>query len=107
MTLLTFAVAYVAMIALCLAIPRHHRQLFDTAPQPNRQRGLRLLALALLAATTALNVASLGWAIGLVIALAQLMCAGLLVGLTLAWRERLLLPTGAVLSLAGAVISLI
>ncbi|MCJ0973265.1 DUF3325 domain-containing protein [Pseudomonas sp. PS1] len=107
MNLLSFALAYAAMIALCLAIPRHHRQLFELAPPPARQRALRLLALVLLMTAAALNVAFSGWAIGLVVSLAQLMCAGLLVGLMLAWRERLLLPIGATLSLVGVVTAFI
>lgn len=102
MTLLAFALAYVGMLALCLAMPRHHRQLFDRAPSPLRQRGLRLLAGGLLIAIVMLDVAALGVSIGLVVCLGQLMSAGLLVGLMLAWRERMALPMGAVLGLIGA-----
>ncbi|WP_407297095.1 DUF3325 domain-containing protein [Stutzerimonas zhaodongensis] len=102
MTLFAFALAYVAMLALCLAMPRHHRQLFDHAPSSLRQRGLRLLAGGALIAIVMLDVAALGVSIGLVVCLGQLMCAGLLVGLMLAWRERMALPMGAALSLVGA-----
>jgi hypothetical protein len=102
MTLLAFALAYVGMLALCLAMPRHHRQLFNRAPSPLRQRGLRLLAGGLLIPVVVLDVAALGSAIGLVVCLGQLMCAGVLVGLMLAWRERMALPMGAALSLIGA-----
>ena len=40
MTLLAFALAYVGMLALCLAMPRHHRQLFSRAPSPLLQLSL-------------------------------------------------------------------
>ncbi len=102
MTLLAFALAYIGMLALCLAMPRHHRQLFNRAPSLLQQRGLRLLASGLLAAIVLLDVAALGWAIGLVVCLGQLMCAGVLVGLMLAWRERMAVPMGAALGLIGA-----
>ena len=102
MTLLAFALAYVGMLALCLAMPRHHRQLFKRAPSPLLQHGLRLLASALLVAIVMVDVAELGWSIGLVVGLGQLMCAGLLVGLMFAWRERMALPMGAALSVIGA-----
>ena len=102
MTLLAFALAYIGMLALCLAMPRHHRQLFDRAPSPLRQRGLRLLAGGLLIVIVMLDVTALGVSIGLVVCLGQLMCAGLLVGLMLAWRERMALPMGAALSVIGA-----
>lgn len=102
MTLLAFALAYVGMLALCLAMPRHHRQLFNRAPSLLQQHGLRLLAAGLLIAIVMLDVAALGWAIGLVVCLGQLMCAGVLVGLMLAWRERMALPMGAALSVIGA-----
>ena len=102
MTLLAFALAYVGMLALCLAMPRHHRQLFSRAPSPLLHRGLRLLAGGLLIAIVMLDVAALGVSIGLIVCLGQLMCAGLLVGLMLAWRERMALPMGAALSVIGA-----
>lgn len=101
MMLLAFALAYVGMLALCLAMPRHHRQLFNRAPSPLLQHGLRLLASALLVAIVMLDVTALGVSIGLVVGLGQLMCAGLLVGLMLAWRERMALPMGAALSVIG------
>ncbi|WP_181295099.1 DUF3325 domain-containing protein [Pseudomonas sp. Q2-TVG4-2] len=101
MTTLAFALAYLGMLALCLALTRHHRAIFNTAPTSVRQRWLRVAATGLLLGTTVVNVASLGVAIGLVVCLAQLMLAGLAVSLTLAWRERWVVPLGALLSLLG------
>lgn len=101
MILLAFALAYLAMLALCLAMARHHRAVFNTAPTPRRQRWLRATASGLLLGAALLNTASSGLAIGLVIALTQLMFAGLTVGLTLAWRERWVVPLGALLGVIG------
>jgi hypothetical protein len=88
MTTLAFALAYLGMLALCLALTRHHCAIFNTAPTSERQRWLRVAATGLLLGTAVVNVASLGVAIGLVVCLAQLMLAGLAVSLTLAWQER-------------------
>ena len=101
MTTLAFALAYLGMLALCLAMTRHHRAMFNAAPTPERQGWLRVAASGLLVAAAALDTASLGVAIGLVVCLAQLMFAGLTVSLTLAWRQRWVLPLGALLSLVG------
>lgn len=103
MSLMAFALAYLGMLSLCLAMPRHHRQLFSTELRPSRQLGLRLLATCLLSATVVLNILALGLSIGLVVCLAQLMFAGLVVGLVLSWRERALFPLGGMLGLVGTV----
>ena len=44
MLLLAFALSYLAMAALCLAMSRHHKALLGGAPGPARQRGLRAFA---------------------------------------------------------------
>lgn len=101
MILLAFALAYLAMLALCLAMARHHRAMFNTAPTSRRQRWLRVTASGLLFGAALLNIASSGLAIGLVIVLTQLMLAGVAVGLTLAWRQRWVVPLGALLGVIG------
>jgi len=101
MTTFAFALAYLGMLALCLALTRHHRSIFSTAPTPERQRWRRAAAAGLLLGTAVVDATSLGVAIGLVVCLAQLMLAGLTVSLTLAWRERWVVPLGALLSLLG------
>lgn len=101
MTLLAFSLAYLGMLTLCLAMARHHRAVFNTAPTPRRQRWLRATASGLLLGAALLNTASSGLAIGLVIALTQLMFAGVTVGLTLAWRQRWVVPLGALLGVIG------
>lgn len=107
MLLLAFALNYLAMTALSLAMSRHHRVLFPGAPSPARQRLLRGSALAALVAGLALCWAARGGEIGAVLWLGQLMLAGLLLVALLAWRERWVLPMAAVLPLAGGVSALV
>ncbi|WP_028240060.1 DUF3325 domain-containing protein [Stutzerimonas azotifigens] len=107
MTLLAFALAYLAMAALCLAMNRHHRQLFGDGPAPRRQAGLRLFAAAALLAAAVLDSLALGTGIGLVVWFGQFMLGALLVGLLLAWRQRWLLPVGALVAMAGSLTALV
>ena len=44
MLLLAFALSYLAMLALSMAMSRHHKALFTVAASPARQRLLRPLA---------------------------------------------------------------
>ncbi|MFL9814790.1 DUF3325 domain-containing protein [Stutzerimonas sp. VN223-3] len=101
MTTLAFALAYLGMLMLCLAMTRHHRVLFNTAPTPNRQNWLRVLAMGPLLGSFLLDSKSLGISIGLVVCFGQLMFAGLVVSLTLAWRERWVMPLGGLFSVVG------
>lgn len=102
MMTLAFGMAYLGMAALCMAMSRHHRELFETSPSVSKQRWLRLIAIALLAISLALNIQSLGVSIGLVVGVIELMFAGLTVCLVLAWRKRWVMPLGAILGLTGA-----
>lgn len=101
MLLLAFALSYLAMLALSMAMSRHHKALFTVAASPARQRLLCSLAgLAL-----GLALAACWWAeggeIGAVLWLCQLMLAGLLLVALLAWRARWVLPLAAALPLAA------
>ncbi|WP_394559591.1 DUF3325 domain-containing protein [Aquipseudomonas alcaligenes] len=107
MLLLAFALSYLAMAALSLAMSRHHKVLFQGALSPTRQRVLRLLALPALLGGLALCWVSAGGEIGAVFWLCQLMLAGLLLVTLLAWRERWVLPLAAALPLAGGVAALV
>ena len=53
MLLLAFALSYLAMLALSMAMSRHHKALFTVAASPARQRLLRPLAGLLLVALLA------------------------------------------------------
>jgi len=86
MNLITFALACTGMLALCLAMTRHYRDLFNTHPAPSRRASLRLFGSVLLAGCIAGNMATQGMAIGGVVAIGQIMLAGLVAGLGLAWK---------------------
>lgn len=101
MLLLGFALNYLAMTALSLAMARHHKALLQGAPSLARQRVLRALALVGLGLGLLLCSERLGGEIGAVVWLCLLMLAGLqLVGL-LAWRARWVLPLAGLLPAAG------
>ncbi|MCY1285713.1 hypothetical protein D9M68_148380 [compost metagenome] len=103
---LSFACTYLAMLTLSLAMSRHHKALFGAAPSAARVLALRLGALAALVAGLLLCIAELGGEIGAVTWLCQLMLAGLLLVMLLAWRQRWALPLAALLP-AGALLRLL
>lgn len=101
MLLLAFALNYLGMTSLSLAMNRHHKILLSGQPTVARTRALRVLAVALLALGLTLNCVALGVELGLITGLLQLMLAGLAVGLLMAWRSRWVLPVGGLLPLGG------
>lgn len=101
MLLLGFALSYLAMTALCLAMSRHHKLLLEGAPAAGRQRLLRVLAIVGIALALVLCMNSLGGEIGGVVWLCELMLAGLLLVALLAWKARWVLPVAALLPMAG------
>ena len=62
------ALAYAGFVAMCLAMERHHEQVFRTrAIPPRRRRLLAALGWLLLAASALATVAASGWGLGLVL----------------------------------------
>ena len=103
---LSFALGYLALTALCLAMNRHHKALLGGEPGPARRRALRGFAGGAILLSLVLCVTARGGEIGTVIWLCQLMVAGwLLVGL-LAWRQRWALSMAGVLPLGGLLLAL-
>ncbi|WP_193074103.1 DUF3325 domain-containing protein [Pseudomonas sp. FME51] len=86
MTLIAFALACNGMLALSLAMSRHHRDLFNTSPSEGRRQRLRLFGAVSLMGCVISSLAGNSLALGWVIAAGQIMLAGLLAGLGLAWR---------------------
>lgn len=103
MLLLAFALNYVAMTALCLAMSRHHKALLKTEPSAARQLLLRSLGLGSLLLALALCWSARGGEIGAVVWLGQLMLSGVLLVSLRAWRERWVLPLVTLLPLAGGI----
>lgn len=99
--LLVFALCYLGMSGLALAMPRHFRQLRQHEPSGAQQRTLRMLGCAALAIGLGLCVRLLGFQIGLVSWFCLLMLGGLAVSSLLAWRERWTVPAGPVLVALG------
>ncbi len=99
--LLAFALGYLGMLALCLAMPRHHKALLGGEPGRARQRGLRLAAASCCGLALGLCSLRQGGEIGALLWLCQLMLAALLLVALLAWRPRWALPSAAPLLVAG------
>jgi heme exporter protein D len=99
--LLAFALGYLGMLALCLAMPRHHKALLGGEPGRARQRGLRLAAASCCGLALGLCSLRQGGEIGALLWLCQLMLAALLLVALLAWRPRWALPAAAPLLVAG------
>lgn len=99
--LLAFALAYLGMLALCLAMSRHHKALLGGELRRLRQRVLRGAAAICFALALGLCSLSLGGEIGAVLWLCQLMLAALLLVALLAWRLHWTLPVAAPLLVSG------
>lgn len=99
--LLAFALAYLGMLALCLAMSRHHKALLGGEPGRPRQRALRLAAALCFVLALGLCSLSQGGEIGAVLWLCQLMLAALLLVAVLAWRLPWALPVTAPLLASG------
>ncbi len=108
MNLLAFGLAYAGYCGLCLAMNRHHGEVFGAPPAPDRARLLRIGGWVGLAASLGLCVAARGFALGAVLWIGLLVAAGLLLVLLLPYRPRLGaalalgIPLGGLLSLPFA-----
>lgn len=87
MTLIAFVLACNGMLALSMAMSRHHRDLFNTSPSERRRQILRLFGAMSLMGCVISSLAGNPLALGWVIAAGHIMLAGLMVGLILAWRN--------------------
>lgn len=103
---LSFALTYLTMLTLSLAMSRHHKLLFSGAPSTARSRALRLVACLVGAVALGVSIAAEGGEIGTIVWLGQLMLSGLLLVGLMAWRQRWALPLAAILP-AGALLQLL
>ncbi|MNN01822.1 hypothetical protein D3C81_1144500 [compost metagenome] len=105
--LLVFGLNLLAMTALCLALSRHHRDLFGAAPSDRRVLVLRSVALLDGALALAYCIHLLGVENGIIYWMCLLMLAGGLLVALLAYRPRWTLPTAAGMPLLGGVLAVV
>ncbi|ADO72068.1 DUF3325 domain-containing protein [Stigmatella aurantiaca] len=105
--LLVFGLNYLALLACCLGMARHHRALLGQPPSSRRVALLR--GAAALGATGALGVCihQQGGEVGTVLWGCLLMLSGILLVALLAWRPRWALPLAVGAPLAGGAIALL
>jgi hypothetical protein len=81
--------AYCAMVALCLGLERHYKQVWGRPPSPLLRRVLRATGWLALAASFAASVVAWGWAMGAIGGLGLVSLAGLALVLVLPYHPRL------------------
>jgi len=96
MSAAAFCLAYAGFSALCLAMDRHHEDVFDRALPRGRRLWLRALGWLGLVLSLAACATAWGWSYGIVEWVGILSLAGLLLIWLLAYRPR------AALAAAGA-----
>ena len=107
MLVLSFAFCYLAMTGLALAMSRQHKLVLNGAPSESRSRLLRGGAGLAMVLALVLIIAELGGEIGGVIWLLQLMLAGLLLVVLLAWKTRWVVPLVTLLPMSGGLLALV
>lgn len=81
--------AYSGMLALCMGLERHYKQVWLRVPASTLRRGLRVAGWLLLAASFAASVQAWGWAMGPVGWFGLISLAGLALVLLLPYAPRL------------------
>ncbi|CAN5325981.1 hypothetical protein BH10PSE18_BH10PSE18_20920 [soil metagenome] len=87
--LLAFGLAYAGMAALCLAMDRHHAQVWRRDASPAFRRALQAAGWTLIALAAVPCVRSWGGSVGTVLWLGWLSAAALALVLLLSYRPRL------------------
>ncbi|MNR09999.1 hypothetical protein D3C85_1262260 [compost metagenome] len=95
------------MTGLALAMSRQHKLVLTGAPGEARSRLLRVGAVLAMILALVLAIAELGGEIGGVIWLLQLMLAGLLLVVLLAWKTHWVVPLVALLPVSGGLLTLV
>ncbi|MCY1184496.1 hypothetical protein D9M73_251960 [compost metagenome] len=86
---------------------RQHKLVLTGAPSEGRSRLLRVGAVLAMVLALVLAIAESGGEIGGVIWLLQLMLAGLLLVVLLAWKTRWVVPLVALLPMSGGLLALV
>jgi hypothetical protein len=99
--------AYSALTALCLAMPKHHAQVWRHEGSPPRRARLRAAGWLGLGATAALCIAADGVGIGLVMFCAVVTLAGSCVAWLLPYRARWVAAVGVVAACGAALVAVL
>lgn len=107
MIVLGFALAYAGFLALCLAMERHHEQVFRRRVIPPwRRRLLTALGWGLLAASMLPVAQAAGWALGLVFWAGILTATAMPLAMLLTYAPRIALALAATPIPAGLMLLL-
>ncbi|MBK1673677.1 hypothetical protein CKO35_10225 [Ectothiorhodospira shaposhnikovii] len=85
--------SYSGLVALALAMDRHHRQIWQRPPSPRARRLLNMVGMTGLGVSFALSVAHAGWSVGPALWLGLLSLTALVIVLLLSYRPRYLVPS--------------
>jgi hypothetical protein len=108
MIVLGIALPYAGFAALCLAMERHHEQVFGQRRVPKRRRHtLRVLGWLLLIASPAPCISVLSWGVGSVLWCGLLTAAVLPLTLLLAYAPRAAISLAPALMVLGALSALL
>ena len=103
---LEFALSYNGLLALCLAMPKHYRQVFTHAPAEGRVLLFRLGGWLSLSISLAVSIAVNGWSFGPVEWIGMLAFTGLALVFMLPYAPRMAALSGLVLILAASLVIL-
>ena len=103
MNFLAVALAYAGFAGLCLAMQRHHWQVWSRQPSRTARVGLRLAGWLCLASSVAPCIVAWGTAIGIVAWFAMLTAAGLGLAFLLPFAPRAVALLGLLGPMAAAI----
>jgi Protein of unknown function (DUF3325) len=101
------ALSYNGLLALCLAMPKHYRQVFARAPGDTPVRLFRLGGWLSLSISLAASVATNGWSFGPVEWIGMMAFTGLVLVFTLPYVPRLVAWLGLGVLVAAPVVLLL
>lgn len=101
--LIGLLLAYAGMVALCLAMNRHYRQVFGDFPGSRLQLGLRAAGTLVLLQSLAVSISQWGWTIGPTACFGLLTVAALLLVFLLPYVPRFVLLSGSAGLVAGLI----
>jgi hypothetical protein len=101
------ALSYDGLLALCLAMPKHYRQVFVLAPAGTSRYLLKIGGWLSLSASLAASVATNGWSFGPVEWIGMLAVAGLMIVFMLPYVPRMAALAGMIMLLSAPLVILL